>query len=120
MADSALQTVEQYQQLLGSGSDAWTDLITNDVSFVGPAMQVQGKQELVELNREFSKFIKGYESISSFEQGEMALLEGVFTLQAPSGKTIQLQMAEVYKVEQGKIRSIRIYYDAEEFRREFS
>jgi limonene-1,2-epoxide hydrolase len=120
MADSALQTVEQYQQLLGSGSDAWTDLITDDVSFVGPVMRVQGKQELVELNRSFLGFMKGYEPISSFDKGVMALLEGVFTLQAPSGKIIQLQMAEVYEVEQGKIRCIRIYYDAEEFRKEFS
>ncbi len=120
MANSALQTVGQYQQLLGSGSDAWTDLITDDISFVGPVMQVEGKQELVELNRSFFGFMKGYESISRFEQGDMALLEGVFTVQGPSGKTIQLQMAEVYEVEQGKIRSIRIYYDAEEFRKEFS
>ena len=36
----------------------------------------------------------------------------------PSGKTITLDMNEWYEVRNGKIQSIKVYYDAEEFRKE--
>ena len=38
----------------------------------------------------------------------------------PSGKTITLDMNEWYEIKQGKIQSIKVYYDAEEFRKELA
>jgi hypothetical protein len=35
----------------------------------------------------------------------------------PSGKTITLNMNEWYEVKEDKIQSIKVYYDADEFRK---
>ncbi len=36
----------------------------------------------------------------------------------PSGKTITLDMSEWYEIIDGKIQNIKVYYDAESFRKE--
>ncbi len=120
MKNSALQTVQQYQQLMGSGDEKWMDMVADDITFAGPVDQVTGKKAFAELNASFFPQVKGYELLTAFEQGNQALLESLFTVQAPGGKEIKLKMAEIYEVENGKINNIRIYYDAEEFRKEFS
>ncbi len=118
--NSALQTVQNYQQLMGGGSQEWTNLLADNVTFTGPAVgEVRGKDRLIELNNGFFPMVRGYRPVSAFGQGDFALLEGVFTVAAPSGKEISFDMAEVYEVKGGKIQNIRVYYDAEEFRKEF-
>jgi hypothetical protein len=37
----------------------------------------------------------------------------------PSGKVIVLDMAEFYEINDGKIKSVKVHYDAQEFRKEF-
>ncbi|WP_428610352.1 nuclear transport factor 2 family protein [Sedimenticola sp.] len=120
MTKSALEIVQQYQQLMEGGNQAWTDLIADDVIFTGPAVgEVRGKSAVIDLNNGFLPLIRGYEPVSAFGQEKLALLEGVFTVVAPSGKEISFDIAEIYEVVNGKISAIRIYYDAEEFRKEF-
>lgn len=120
MANSALQTVHQFQKLLGSGSDDWTKLVANDISFTGPVDQVNGLNDFIELNKSFFPLVRGYTPVSAFEQEKQVLLEGVFTLATPGGSEIECPMAEVYEVANGKIQNIRVYYDAEPFRKEFT
>ncbi len=118
--NSALEIVQQYQQSMGEGNDEWIKMITDDITFTGPAVGVvRGKDAFIELNRGFFPMVRGYQPISAFGQGVFALLEGVFTVAAPSDKEISFDMAEVYEVKSGKIRAVRVYYDAEEFRKEF-
>ena len=54
-----------------------------------------------------------------FEQGNFVSLEGKYFVKTPTGNTINFDASEVYEVNNGKIKNIRIYYDAEEFRNEF-
>jgi limonene-1,2-epoxide hydrolase len=116
----ALGIVQDFQHGLASGGDDWTRLITDDIAFIGPVAQVHGKEAFIELNRGFFPNVRGYQPITAFEQGNRALLEGVFTVHSPaSGNEISFGMAEIYETENGKIQTIRVYYDAEEFRREF-
>ena len=68
----------------------------------------------------FFPMVKGYEPIHSFEGGNYVCLEGVFKVSTPKGNEISFAMGEVYTVENGKILSLRVYYDAEEYRKEFN
>ncbi len=121
MTKSALETVQQYQQLIASGNNSWTNLLADDVVFTGPAVgKVLGREAVADLNVGFFPLVRGYEPISAFGQGNRAMLEGVFTVAAPSGKEISFDIAEIYEVVNGKISAIRLYYDAEEFRKEFA
>ena len=43
-----------------------------------------------------------------------------YKVTTPKGNEILLVMAEIYNIENGIIKNIRVYYDAEEFGKEFS
>ena len=116
----ALEIVQAFQMSLGSGTNEWENLVTDDVSFKGPVDHVSGKEKFIELNKGFFPSVRGYEPLQSFGNDTLASLEGTFKVATPKGNEIALQMAEVYAVENGKIKSVRVYYDAEEFRKEFS
>ncbi|MGY6277976.1 nuclear transport factor 2 family protein [Methylomonas sp. MgM2] len=117
---NALPTVQQFQQWLAAGDSRWTGFVADDISFTGPAAGlVRGKDNFIALNNDFFPRVRGYEPVSAFGQGDLALLEGVLTVAAPSGREIRFGLAEIYQVKNGKIQNIRIYYDAEEFRAEF-
>ena len=120
MTPSTLETVQQYQQLLGSGNQAWIDLIADDISFTGPVEQINGKADFIALNTSFFPLVRGYQAISALEQDNQAVLEGEFTVATPGGNEIQLNIVEIYELALGKIQNIRVYYDAEEFRKEFA
>ena len=116
----ALETVQAYQMSMGSGTNEWENLITDDITFKGPVDRISGREQFIELNKGFFPMVRGYEPLNSFGNDNFASLEGTFKVATPKGNEIALQMAEVYSVENGKIKSVRVYYDAEEFRKEFS
>jgi ketosteroid isomerase-like protein len=117
---TALHIVQQYQQSLGNGTDAWQDLLAENVEFHGPVDTVKGREANIELNTAFSPSIKDYQPLRHLDSEHLAVLEGVYTVMAPSGNTITLEIAEFYEVQDGQIHRITLYYDAEEFRREFA
>lgn len=119
MTTTSLQIVQNFQQSMGMGTTEWQNLFAEDIHFKGPVADVKGKEANIKLNIDFFPSVKGYTPIHVFEQGSFVSLEGTYTLAAPSGKTIELNMSEIYEIQDGKIKNIRVYYDAEEFRREF-
>lgn len=116
---TAMQTVQSFQMSLGNGTTEWMDLVSENVTFKGPVADVKGKKDFIELNVGFLPSVRGYEPINSFEQGNFACLEGLYKIASPKGNEIEFVMAEVYTVEKGIIQGVRVYYDAEEFRKEF-
>lgn len=119
MSKTVLETVQAFQMSLGSGTNEWENLIDENITFKGPVDQVSGKEAFIQLNKNFFPMVRGYEHLHSFGNETYASLEGTFKVATPKGNEIALQMAEVYTVENGKIQNIRVYYDAEEFRKEF-
>lgn len=120
MTKTALEIVQTFQQSMENGTNEWENLFATDIVFKGPVDTVIGKEANIELNKGFFPRVKGYEPISHFEQDNFVALEGVFTVATPKGNTIKLEMAEIYEIKDGKIQNIRVYYDAEEFRNEFT
>jgi hypothetical protein len=119
MNKTALQTVQNFQISLGNKTDEWMKLISDNISFTGPVAQVSGKEKFIELNKGFFPMVRGYEQLNAFENGNFVCLEGKYRVVTPKNNEIEFKMAEVYTIEREKIQSIRVYYDAEEFRKEF-
>ncbi|MCX2681320.1 nuclear transport factor 2 family protein [Galbibacter sp. EGI 63066] len=119
MSKTALETVQAFQMSMGSGTNDWVEMVSENVTFKGPVADVKGKSDFIELNKGFFPMVRGYEPLNSFGNATYASLEGTFKLATPKGNEIELEMAEVYTVEDGKIQSVRVYYDAEEYRKEF-
>jgi hypothetical protein len=119
MSKTSLQIVQNFQMSLGSGTEDWQKLISDKITFKGPAADVKDKKEFIELNKGFFPMVKNYELLNSFEQGNFVCLESKYKVATPKGNEIMLVMAEIYTIEEGIINNIRVYYDAEEFRKEF-
>ena len=56
--------------------------------------------------------------IKAVEVDNLVITQIEIDVAMPSGKTITLHMSEWYETREGKIQSIKVYYDAEEFRKE--
>lgn len=120
MTKKALQIVQEFQQSIERGTDDWQNLFAEDVIFKGPVDTVIGKKANIELNKNFFPLVKEYKPKTHFEQGKWVCLEGTFVVNTPAGNTLTMDMAEIYEIVDEKIQNMRVYYDAEEFRKEFS
>ena len=82
--------------------------------------QVNGIEAFTQLNEGFMKMIRGNRMKNAVEAGNFVITQVEVDVAMPSGKTITLDMNEWYEINNEKIQSIKIYYDAEEFRKELS
>lgn len=117
---TALQIVQKYHHSTVNGTDEWKTLLAEDVVFQGPMNKVKGRKAYIELAGIFFSMVRNYQLLHNLDSKNLAAIEGYYTAMTPSGKTVTLEMAEFYEVKMGRIKSIRIYFDAEEFRREFA
>lgn len=120
MEKSPMEVFQAFGQGLMSGTDSWKDTVAKNVTFTGPVDQVKGLEDFAKLNENFMPMIRGNEMKQVLEAGNFVITQVLMDLAMPSGKTIQLDINEWYEIKDGKIQNIKIYYDAEEFRKEMN
>lgn len=120
MKKSAMEVFQAFGQEMESGTDSWKDYIAEDIKFVGPVDQVNGKEAFIKLNESFMPTIRGNNLKQIVENGNWVIVQMEMQVAMKSGKTILLDMCEWYKIKEGVIQSIKIYYDAHEFRTEMA
>ena len=118
MTKSPMQVVQGFGAGMASGTDSWKQFIAENIKFNGPAAQVSGIQAFIELNEGFMSMVRGNRMNKAVEVDNYVITQIEIDVAMPSGKTITLDMSEWYETKDGKIQSIKVYYDAEEFRKE--
>lgn len=113
-----MQVVQGFGAGMASGTDSWKQFIAENITFNGPAAQVSGIQAFIELNEGFMSMVRGNRMNKAVEVDNYVITQIEIDVAMPSGKTITLDMSEWYETKDGKIQSIKVYYDAEEFRKE--
>ena len=113
-----MQVFQAFGESMMSGTDSWKDVIADDITFTGPAAQVSGIEAFIKLNEGFVSMVRGNRMKKAVEVEDFIVTQVEIDVAMPSGKTITLDMNEWYEVKDGKIQSIKVYYDAEEFRKE--
>src|SRR5436190_24190796 len=81
-------------------------------SFVTPIKQVAGKSAYLESTSRFFSMITAVEVKDLIVDGDRACALTQYQLQPPSGPAIESHVAEVFKVRDGKISSLEIYFDS--------
>lgn len=120
MNKTALEVFQSFGQGLMSGTDSWKGVVAENVTFTGPVDHVKGLDEFAKLNEEFMPMIRGNEMKQVVASDNCVVTQLLMDIAMPSGKVITLDMSEWYEIKDGKIQSIKIYYDAEEFRKEMA
>lgn len=115
---AALSTYQSFGKELGSGTEAWKNYVADDIRFIGPVDQVTGKAAFVDLNEKFMPSVRGNTVHQVITSGNWVITQQEMQVAMKSGKTITLDMSEWWQIEDGKIQSVKIYYDAEQYRAE--
>jgi predicted ester cyclase len=118
-----MKTAEQiwsaYMQSTSEQNEIWKDLIDEDITFTGPVRQVKGKEAYIKTTEDFFRMVRNFELKRYVANDNLLVTEVELTVAAPSGKEIILDMAEFYETGNDQIRSVKVHYDATEFRKEF-
>ncbi|MEO9967407.1 MAG: nuclear transport factor 2 family protein [Reichenbachiella sp.] len=117
MNSTAIEVFQSFGEGMMSGTDVWKDYLADDINFIGPVDQVQGKEAFITLNESFMPMMRGSKMHQIIEKDNWVITQVAFDVAMPSGQTITLEMSEWYEIKDNQIQSIKVYYDAEEFRK---
>ena len=73
-------------------------------------MQVKGKEDYIKTTEDFFQMVRGFELKRYVANRNLLATEVEIKVAAPSG---------FYEIKDDKIQSVKVHYDAEEFRKEF-
>lgn len=96
----------------------WESFLADDLSFTSftsPVKEVRGRAAYLESTKRFFSMVKSVELRDLIIEGEQACASTRYHLQAPSGTTFQSDVAELFRVRNGKIVALAIYFDTAPF-----
>ncbi|MGA9237896.1 nuclear transport factor 2 family protein [Robiginitalea sp.] len=117
--NKAEQVWGAYMQSMQKQNDNWKNLLAEDVTFTGPAARAIGKAAYVKTTEDFFQMVRGAELKRHVANEDLVVTEVEIKVATPGGNEIILDMAEFYEIRDGKIQSVKVHYDAQEFRKEF-
>lgn len=108
-----------YMQSMQQQNDNWKNLLADNVTFTGPAAKAVGKEEYIKTTEGFFQMVLGAEMKRYVANENLVATEVEIKVATPSGNEIILDMTEFYEISNDKIQSVKVHYDAQEFREEF-
>jgi len=84
-------------------------------SFTSPTKHVSGRAAYLESTKRFYSMITALEVRTLLVDGDQACALTHYRLQPPSGPAFDTDVAEVFRVQDGKISSLEIYFDSAPF-----
>jgi len=93
----------------------WESVISEDFKYIGGDMTnttpVVGKQAYIEVIKRFSKLFTAMRVKEMIIEEDRACVIGNYDLAFPSGKSINANVAEIWKIKDDKLDSLTIYFD---------
>ncbi|HEY9257675.1 nuclear transport factor 2 family protein [Chitinophaga sp.] len=112
------QLLEIYYKGFAAKS-GWEDTIADDFRFTGGDMTnptpVVGKLAYIEVIQRFSRVFSVMRVKEMMIQDSHACVIGNYDFKFPNGKEINGNVAEVWTAENGKLQSLTIYFDTQNF-----
>jgi len=93
----------------------WENTLSEDFKFVGGDMTnttpVISKQAYIEVINRFSRLFKSMRVKEMIVEDDQACVIGNYDYEFPGGKNINGNVAEIWKVKDGKLDSLTIFFD---------
>lgn len=122
----SLETVNQFLELTSPKGRSIqellpkiAELLSGNFVFSGPLMKVEGREKYIALLSQFLAVHSGFKVIRQFEDGDEVCSINELVVTAPSGDQVKMEMAEWFKLRDGRISEHSIFYDPSEFSRAF-
>ena len=95
-------------------NNGWEELITDEISFVGPAMPpLNGKEEFIAGTKQFLQNQHTSKVRSIIVDGNNACVLTSYQIGHPDAALLNLDACEIIEVQDGKVNSIEIYLDSQ-------
>jgi len=110
-------TIQSYFDSLKQ-KKGWEAFLSDEVTFTNyssPVKRVTGRVGCLEVLRRFYSMIKALEIQKILVDGEQACVLIRYELQPPGGSAFESHVAEVFEVQEGKIKAFGIYFDSAPF-----
>ena len=120
MTQKALDVWQQYTHSLAENGVDWQELLANHVRFTGPLMQLQGKDAFIKMTADFMQLVSDFTLHRCVADEDLVCAEESFTVKTPSGNSLSMDVVEICEISNGKIQSVKLYYDPEAFRQAFN
>jgi len=99
-----------------SRKEGWQSLLSEDILLTGTvAKESKGKELFV--NNSFFKMVKDLKLKQMIVENENACALVSYDLESPNGKNFSSDVAEIWKVKDGRLDSLAIYFDTAEFQK---
>lgn len=115
MTNQSKKVFKLFRESMLSKTDEWINLISDDVSLIGPLAQVKGKDAFIEINKPFFESIRESEILEVIETGNYVITQITTSVEMPTGKIITLNVCEWYEIIDDKITSLKVYFDTAQF-----
>lgn len=93
----------------------WESVISDHFEFVGGDMTkttpIHGKAAYIEVIKRFSQLFKTMRIKEMIVNGDRACVIGNYDYVFPNGKSINGDVAEIWKIKDGKLASLTIFFD---------
>jgi len=120
MKNQPKEVFTAFRQSMLAKSDAWMDLIAEDVHLKGPLAEVHGKAAFIEINKPFFDSIQSSEIRQIVESQGYIITRISTVITAPTGKSLSLAVSEWYEIKDNLIQSLTVYFDTAELRNEIA
>jgi ketosteroid isomerase-like protein len=111
------KTIQSYLTNLKQKGD-WQSFLADDMTFTSytsPARKITGKDAYLEATKRFYSSIVSMEVRDIMVDDERALALTHYELKHPGGNTFSSDVAEIFTVKNGKIKTFEIYFDSAPF-----
>ena len=108
------QLLETYYKGLAQKSN-WDSVLSDDFKFIGgditKTTPIIGKAEYIEVIKRFSQLFTTMRVKQMIVEHDSACVIGNYDNVFPNGKSINGDVAEIWKVKEGKLDSLTIFFD---------
>ena len=112
------QLLEHYYRGFAK-KEGWEDVISEDFKFIGGDMMKQepiiGRKAYIEVIARFSQLFTDMRVKEMFVKGESAFVLANYDYHFPNGTKINANVAEYWKMRDGKLDSLTIFFDTAAF-----
>ncbi len=96
-------------------STSWESVIADDFQYIGGDMTntepIVGKQAYIDVIKRFGRAFEKMRVEEMIILGDKACVIGNYDFKFPNGKEINGNVAEIWTIKNGKLKSLRIYFD---------
>jgi ketosteroid isomerase-like protein len=109
------ELLETYYKSFAQKQQGWEAVLSDDFKFVGGDMTkttpIVGRTAYIEVIKRFSQVFKTMRVKQMVVEDDMACVIGNYDYVFPNGKSINGDVAEIWKIKDGKLDALTIFFD---------